>query len=273
MKTKEEQVVKNSKNLVTVESLAADLTNLGVRPGMTLLVHSSLSKLGWVCGGSVAVILALQQALGTEGTLVMPTHSGDFSDPSAWENPPVPEDWWQTIYATMPAYRPDLTPSRMMGAIPETFRKMDGVLRSDHPQYSFAAIGPHAEKITSGHILEQGFGEGSPLARIYDLDGWVLLLGVDHSNNTSLHLAEFRANFPGKKTAKNGSPVFVNGTRQWVAFEDVDYDEEDFSKLGEDFAKENGLEIRGLVGQGETRLMSQRALVDYGVEWLERNRK
>jgi aminoglycoside 3-N-acetyltransferase len=273
MTSKEEQIINDSQALVTVESLTKDLVKLGVKPGMTLLVHSSLSKLGWVCGGSVAVILALQEVLGPNGTLVMPTHSGDLSDPAAWENPPVPKDWWQTIYDTMPAYRPDLTPTRAMGVIPETFRRMDGVLRSDHPQYSFSAIGPHAETITSGHVLEHGFGETSPLARVYDLKGYVLLLGVDHANNTSLHLAEHRANFPGKKMKQNGSPVFVDGVSQWTVFEEVDYDEEDFAQLGVDFAKETGLEIQGLVGKGESRLMSQPALVDYAVEWMEKNRK
>jgi aminoglycoside 3-N-acetyltransferase len=273
MNSREGQIVANSPTLVTVKSLIIDLTNLGVKPGMTLLVHSSLSKLGWVCGGSVAVILALQQVLGTEGTLVMPTHSGDLSDPAAWKNPPVPEDWWQTIYETMPAYRPDLTPTRAMGAIPETFRRMDGVLRSDHPQYSFAAVGVHAEFITKEHFLEHGLGEGSPLARVYDLDGYVLLLGVEHGNNTSLHLAETRANFPGKKNKQNGSPLFVDGVRKWTIFEEVDYAEEDFPQLGADFAKDTGMEIQGLLGQGESRLMPQRALVDYAVGWLEKNRK
>ena len=96
----EGQVVHKTETPVTVESLQADFEVLGIEKGMTLLVHSSLSAMGWVCGGPVAVIIALQEVLGETGTLVMPTHSTDLSEPSQWENPPVPESWWQTIRDT-----------------------------------------------------------------------------------------------------------------------------------------------------------------------------
>src|SRR4051812_34374634 len=99
----------------TVPSLISDFAALGVRSGMVLVVHSSLKSLRWVNGGPVAVILGLEEVLGPAGTLVMPTHSADNSDPSNWKNPPVPESWWQTIRDTMPAYDPALTPTFRMG--------------------------------------------------------------------------------------------------------------------------------------------------------------
>ncbi len=101
---REGQVVQKTKTPATIDSLQANLGALGVRTGMVLLVHSSLSTMGWVCGGVVAAIIALQEVLGVNGTLVMPAHSTDLSEPSEWQYLPVPESWWPVIRATMPAY-------------------------------------------------------------------------------------------------------------------------------------------------------------------------
>ncbi len=269
----EADVIAQTTTPSTVASLTDDFRRLGVIPGSTLLVHSAMSKIGFVCGGAPAVILALEAALEPGGTLVMPAHSGDLSDPAEWCNPPVPESWQQILRDHMPAFEPDLTPTRGMGVIAETFRKQAGVLRSNHPQDSFCARGPQAGFITAGHILESGLGDQSPLARLYDLDAAVLLLGVGHANNTSLHLAEHRAQYPGKKLARRGTPILVDGKRQWVSFEDLDWDTDDFEIAGKAFEQETGAAIIGRVGQAEVRLFAQRRLVDFAAAWMSSHRQ
>lgn len=266
----EADVIKKTKGgPSTLISLKQDFQALGIEPGMTLIAHSSLSSIGWISGGPVAVILALEEALGPEGTLVMPTHSGDLSDPENWSNPPVPEDWKETIRQTMPPYDQDLTPTRGVGAVPETFRKQRGVIRSEHPQMSFSAWGSEAREITSRHSLDFGLGEDSPLARIYDLGGWILLLGAGHEANTSLHLAEFRADFKGKKKIKQGAPLLVDGKRRWIELRDYDEHSDHFPEIGKAYREAGGLVKDGRVGQADALLIPQRDLVDFAVKWME----
>jgi aminoglycoside 3-N-acetyltransferase len=270
MEMSEADAVASAEAPRTRASLAADLRALGVMPGQTLLVHSSLRALGWVCGGPVAVVQALLDALAPDGTLVMPTHTGDLSEPAHWSRPPVPEAWWPIIRETMPAFDPRATPTRGMGAIVEVFRTWPGALRSAHPQVSFAALGPQAARITAGHALGDALGESSPLGRIYELAGSVLLLGVGHGNNTSFHLAEYRP--PGGRRITEGAPILVEGRRVWRTWDDLDFDAEPFPVIGAAFDA-TGATRTGCVGSAEARLFPQRAAVDFAALWLRRARR
>lgn len=254
----------------TVQSLSSDLRLLGLTAGDTVLVHSSASAIGFVAGGTQAVVQALLDVLGPDGTLVVPTHTPDNSDPTRWRHPPVPESWWQPIRERAPGFDRDRTPSRWMGVIAEAVRTWPEALRSDHPQVSFAAVGRRAAEVTGGHQLDDALGERSPLGAVYRLDGKVLLLGVGHDSNTSLHLAEWRQPSPPRGVA-GASIRRPDGSSAWISWTDVTEQTDDFEQLGAAFEAAVGLSS-GRIGCAAARLASQRALVDFATDWMADHR-
>lgn len=266
----EKEIINLTDKPNTVASMVKALRKLGVRKGDILLVHTSMSMLGWVCGGPQAVILALQQTVGEKGTVVMPAHSGDWSDPAEWAHPPVPKDWVPVIRENMPVYDPRMTPTRGVGILPECFRSFPGVIRSNHPQVSFAAWGKEAESVAEGHPLTHQLGMDSPLGKLYAKDAKVLFLGTEFDTCTGFHLAE--ALIPDMVVKKFGTAMMEEGVRVWKEFEDFDYDSSDFGHLGQDFEIEHTVK-RGKVGNAQCRLFDMRQGVDFAKVWLEKNRE
>jgi len=259
---------------ITEDRLVDDLVSIGLEPGTIVLVHSSLSGLGWVCGGGVAVINALQRVVRSYGTIIMPAHSGGFSDPALWEHPPVPKEWWTTIRETMPAFDPETSPTRGVGTVSELFRCFPNTLRSSHPHVSFAGWGERAVELLTNHTLEESHGEDSPLARIYDADGSVMILGAGFNSNTSFHLAEYRADYSAKERVTLGAPVLVDDHRRWKNFSDINYNSDDFVALGRAFLKNHKQQVRvGKIGMATCYLFPQRAAVDYAVKWMHTHRR
>lgn len=266
----ERSAVERVESPVTVASLTDDLRDLGVRPGETLLVHASLSALGWVAGGAPAVVDALRAAVTDDGTVVVPTHTTQYSDPAAWSNPPIPADWVETIETARPAYRPDVTPTRAVGAVPECFRTYPDAVRSRHPIYSFSAWGDEADAIVADHSYDYGLGDDSPLGAIYERGGRVLMPGTGYDTNTSLHLAEHRANFP-KTTVSTEVPIRRDGERTLIECTDIETSTDDFEAVGAAFESRHDV-TTGTVGAAGATLLDQRALVDFATEWFGEHR-
>ncbi len=253
---------------ITPDDLCRELRALGLDAGAALVVHVALGQIGRVAGGAASVIQALMAVLTPAGTLVMPTFSGQLSDPAEWRDPPAPAGEVAAIRAAMQPFDPARTPTRNMGAVPEAFRVLPGVHRSRHPMQSLAAWGRHAEALTANHGLDWPLGPDSPLDRLCDLGGQVLLIGVGHDRNSTLHLAETRARH--RRTTTRRMPVARDGGGvDWIEIDDVADDHGHlFPALGAAF--EAGGQVRlGQIGGAGTRLMSQRALVDFATPWFE----
>ena len=253
---------------VTRESIRRDLVKLGLRQGDTVIVHSALKALGYVVGASVAVVGALLDAVGDEGTIVTPSHSYGHRDPSTWTNPPVRPEWVDTVREHLPPFDPQITPTTRMGRVVETFRTWPGTLRSRHPETSFCANGKNSEFITANHSLDLLQGDESPLSRIYDLDGKILLIGVGYDRNSSFHLAEYRIDETPRVTSQ--FLVEEDGVREFRESQQIDNMNDAWLRdLGEAFEQSRPVAI-GKVGQAESRLFWQREAVDYAKTWLRK---
>jgi len=252
--------------IITVSTIVRGLRRLDLKLGNNILVHCALSKIGWVQGGAQAVIEALIEVVGGEGTITMPTLTNGRFDPSEWRNPPVAKQYWGQIRAEMPLYHKRKTPTdASMSAVYELFRTWPAALRTGHPHSSMVSWGKAKHQITHQHKLEDRFGESSPLARLYELDARVLFLGTGYDTNTCFHLAEYRQQQPPLReymlvTEKSGKRVLEK-------YIDVDSNSSVFADLGADFEKQAHPK-RVDIGQAMCRVFSLRHAVDFAQEWL-----
>ncbi|MFE7330685.1 aminoglycoside N(3)-acetyltransferase [Streptomyces sp. NPDC057565] len=251
--------------------LAGQLSRLGVERSGVLLVHASMRAVGAVSGGAVAVIGALRDALGEDGTLIVPSFTPENSDTSPQYRNRVrglTDHAREAVRASMPPFDPATTAAPSMGRLAEAVRLTPGAARSSHPQTSFAALGTLAGKLLAHHRPDCHLGEDSPLARLYDVRAHVLLLGTGFDSCTAFHLGEYRVPTPPRRTYR--CVVTNRGRRHWWEYEDVALDDSDFAALGAEFARtDNGAAVRsGPVGSATGRLFDFTDAVDFAARRL-----
>jgi aminoglycoside 3-N-acetyltransferase len=251
--------------VLDVDDLVNGWKTLGLGEGDAVIVHSSLSALGPVRGGAPAVVESFLRTVGSRGTVVVPTFTPQIADPAP-DQVGVPPAKVRAERDAIPLF--DRTTSSPMGAIAEALRTRREAVRSRHPQASVAAIGRHARAVTAHSPLSFALGRHSPFARLYDLDGVILLIGVGHNRNSFLHHVETL--IPHRRLKIRRFPLMVDGERVWCEVPDVGNDNDThFPTIGRDFEEHVGVEPQ-FVGAAECRLLRARPFVDFAIPRLTR---
>lgn len=231
---------------VPVDTVVDQLWALGVRKGDVLMVHTSFRAVRPVEGGPAGLIEALMRALGPTGTLVMPSwpeHGDRPFDPATTEV------------------------ARDLGVVARLFWRLPGVARTTHVQ-AFAAIGPQAHRILADPLPLPPHRPESPVGRVHELGGQVLLLGVNHDADTTIHLAEVYAGVPYGRPKRCAS--VVDGRFTLISYLENDHCCERFRRV-DDWLREAGTQSEGPVGHAEARLAKAESIVSAVVSRLRRD--
>ena len=251
---------------ITKEVLRHKFSQLGIKQGDTLLVHASLSSLGYVVGGVEALFLALREVVGKEGTIVVPSQTVEISDPATWQYPPVPVEWHDVIRSSMPAYSKDLSYSKGMGAFSQFIGILPDSIRSNHPMYSFTAIGEKAVEIIGEDTFDFPFGEESPLARMYSIGAKVLMIGTGFETNTSLHLAENRLN---REVIHEKSKILTENGEKWISFKNIELDiYDDYLEVQKNFMEQYTVNHIS-INESNVYLFDMKECVDYAQHYYQ----
>lgn len=258
----------------TRASLRCDLQALGIGSGDMVMVHAAMSRVGRLLNGPDALIGALLDAVGPSGTILAYTDWDAAYDELLDGNGCVPPEWRDHI----PPFDPAVSrASRDNGILAEFIRTTSGARRSGNPGASVAAIGAYADRLVSAHPLDYGYGEDSPLARLVEAGGKVLMVGAPLDTITLLHHAEHLARIPGKRIRRYEVPFAMPRGVQWRMIEEFETAEPVVPGLTDDYfaqivraflAGRDG--TQGLVGAAPSVLVDAASICAFAVEWLER---
>ena len=262
---------------VTRSRLADDLRRLGPQAGGIAMVHTRMSALGWVVGGSETVVRALLDVLGPEGTVAAYASWDDH----VYHDEERPAEHLHAYLAEPPVFDPATGEAdRGHGRIPERLRTWPGAERSAQPDASVVAVGARARWLTHPHAPDHGYGAGTPFGRLVEAGGQVLLLGAPLDTITLLHHAEAIADVPGKRFVTYRLAVAEGGRTEQRTYTDIDtgrgalpyadlgLDDDEFAVIAR-AALAAGIGARGVVGQAECHLFPAPELTAFAVRWLE----
>ncbi|MFJ8859502.1 aminoglycoside 3-N-acetyltransferase [Streptomyces sp. NPDC102451] len=263
---------------VTRGRLVRDLVALGLAEGDTVMFHTRMSAIGYVAGGPATLIGALQDVVGERGTLMV---SCGWRDALPYGFAGWPGPWRDAVRAEHPAFEPESSEADQdKGRLPEALRRRAGAVRSRHPDVSLAALGVGAAELMADHPWDDPHGPGSPLARLVEVGGRVLMLGAPLETLTLLHHAEALAEAPGKRFVEYEQPVLEGGRRVWRRFRDIDsskgaFDYSSVTPGGQDPFETivrdmlaAGIGRRGTVGAADSHLFEAGEVVDFGLAWI-----
>lgn len=259
----------------TRTSLRDDLIRLGVRAGDAVMVHAAMGKVGRLLNGPDALIGALLDAVGPEGTVLAYTDWDAIYDELLDEHGRVPRGWREHV----PPFDPGASRAvRDNGVLAEFVRTTPGAKRSGNPGASVAAVGAGADWFTADHPLDYGYGEGSPFAKLVEARGKVLMVGAPLDTMTLLHHAEHLARIPSKRVRRYEVPFAAPDATCRRMVEEFDTSvpvvpglpEAYFADVVREFLA-RGQGAQGPIGGAPSLLVDAVPICTLAVEWLERN--
>lgn len=266
----------SSTDVLTEADLAGDLTRLGLRAGDVAMVHVGFRSVGRCIGGPETLVAALRHVLGPAGTLMVATD---------WFAPYLEDDLYDDEGRVPEAWKPHIPPfdpttSRCMrdvGIIPEWVRTAPGAKRSANAGGSLAALGARADWLTADQPMDYGYGPGSPLAKLVEADGRVVMIGAPWETITLLHHAEHLARVPDKRVLRFEVPYLgADGGTEWRMTEEYESSEAIVEGLPDDYFADvlrdfvaAGQGVQGRIGQANALMVEARAVVAFAVQWLE----
>jgi len=251
---------------VTLESASSFFRSIGLKEGDIVELHGSLKAIGLVSGGPNTIIDALLKVLSYEGTLLMAAQYSTNSEPAHWQHPPVEIESFKLIRESHPSFKGKESYLNWMGSLAQTLQLKDQTMFSDHPNCAVMALGKQAKWLTMSSPISPAFGIDSPLEKAIQMKSKALLIGVDYSTLTGMHVAETLSNM--RPYTLESATIKVNGKDKRVKILDVDTDSEIFNQIGAEYELTHEVKTLNL-GNATVKLIEMSSLHEFTISYFK----